>query len=336
MSADQGELFPARRRRAEALDMDLIRVEKDLMKVPLLFVMNSDNKQRKHVEKTPEGTLTLRYIPMGSHEVRVLCALMGMLQGKYRGAPPLSYSSDDISPEAEAVWMDLGEQSRAAGGFVSRQRTSRRQIAEIVTGKKRVGGSDLKRVMESLIKLQSVSIHLEEHDGRREWSMNLLAGYAREDDTINIVLNPRMVKAVSQRVPGLFSMLSMQEGYQLEHEAADLLYRRLSVLMDQGATLAFRESTLISYLWIQEGEPDERALEWQRRSLRVALKELNSIQPSWGVTATETVDGETKYVITRPTAKAAKLAAKLAAKGGRGAKGALAADSEDVTLRPMK
>jgi hypothetical protein len=326
-SPEQGELF-SRRRRKEALDMDLIRVEKDLMKVPLLFVMNGDDRQRKHVETTADGKLTLRYVPMGSHEVRVLCALMAMLQGNYRGVAPLSYSSDDASPEAEAVWLDIGKRSRAAGGFVSELRTSRRQIAEIVRGGKAVGGDDLARVMESLVKLQSVQIQYESADGRREYSMNLLAGYAREDDTLSIVLNPRLVKAVDQRVPGLFSMLSLREGTQLRLDAADLLYRRLSAVIDQGGTLAFRESTLIGYLWIQDGkEESERAPQRRRQALRKALKELTTISPPWEVVPGESVAGEPKYIITRPSARATKLASM---------KGPAPVKPKDVTLRPMK
>lgn len=329
MKGEQGELpFGGPRRRKEALDMDLIRVEKDLMKVPLLFVMNGDDRLRTHTEEGPDGRLTLRYVPMDSHAARVLCAIMAMLQGSYRGVAPLSYSSEDASPEAEAVWLDLGKRSRAAGGFASELRTSRRQIAEIVRGNKTVGGSDLDRVMDSLIKLQSVQIQFESADGRHEYSMNLLAGYAREDDTLSIILNPRLVKAVDQRVPGFYSMLSLREGAQLRQEASDLLYRRLSALIDQGGTLAFRESRLISYLWIQDGRDEsERAPERRRIALRKALKELSSITPPWGVKkATAAGDGETKYIITRPTADATKRTA-LAAR---------TSPSLDVTLKPLK
>lgn len=330
VTPEQGELF-TRRRRKEALDMDIIRVEKDLMKVPLLFVMNGDDRQRKHVEVTPEGKLTLRYIPMGSHEARVLCALMAMLQGNYRGVAPLSYSSDDASPEAEAVWLDIGPRSRPAGGFVSELRTSRRQIAEIALGRKSVGGDDLARVMESLVKLNTVQIQYESADGRHEYLMNLLAGYARADDTLSIVLNPRLVKAVDQRVPGLFSMLSLREGTQLRLDAADLLYRRLSAIIDQGGTLAFRESTLIGYLWIQDGgDESERAPQRRRQALRKALKELTTITPPWEVIPGESVDGEPKYIITRPSAQATKRATM------GGLKGAAPTAPKGVTLRPMK
>lgn len=310
-SPAQGDLFAARKRQKGAIDMDIIRVEKDLMRVPMLFVMNSDDRVRKHVEPTQDGLLTLRYAPMGSHEAKVLCAIMAMLQGNYRGVAPMSYSADDASAEAEAVWQDLGIQSRAAGGFVSELRTSRRQIAEIVHGRKVVGGCDLARVMDSLTKLQSVVIHYESADKRIEYSMNLLSGYARADETLSIILNPRLVRAVDQRVPGLFSLLSLQGARRIRHEATDLLYRQLSVLMDQGATLTFRESTLIDYLWIPDrgaAPADPKRLHKQRAALRAALRELCTLTPAWAVVADRAVGGGLKYTITRPSASASKLA----------------------------
>lgn len=291
--------------------IDVFRQDRSLMQLDNLFVLGGgDDRKRSQTIELKDGALVVEYTSMSGYDMRVLCVVTALLNGISRGEVS-AFQHDDDSAEAAAAWEALGENARMAQGIIGVLRTSRRQIASMLaTGEKQakdVGARQLDAVMESLWRLGGIRVHFMSNNKRREIAMPLIGGFTREDNTLRIVINPRLANAVMGRLPGAFLLLSMHNLRALTTEVSLLLYYRLCAVINEGGRRRLSEETLIRYVW--GGAPEaatkdeaRETLKMRRRSLLKAIGALENLTPAWEFESPPAGRGMPRmWVIRRPS-----------------------------------
>lgn len=287
-------LTPARQR-------DLVKIQRQVFLIDDMFVMNPVGEIRRKVIEAPGGTQEMWYTPMGVQEAVLLSILMSELQ-----SGRVSYFKADkewAKDEARipAAWKAIGDRSYLLGGSVATIALSRRMLAASVYGRDVVGGKELDSVMESLRKLMTVQSEFVSRDKSREWSMRLIAQYSREGDNLIVILNPLMVRAICEAVPGFFSMLSLAD-LQLARssKAAALLLLKISALIYPSGEVSLSEQKLLDMLWWDnEAEASQvRSLRYRRKALDDALAVI-ARTPDWSVQSSQGAQGNVIYTIKR-------------------------------------
>lgn len=294
------------RRGTTAAGKDIIRHDRDLILAPQLFAVDPDGRERKTKLPVQGGKIQLISAPLSAHTLRVLCGVITLMQTPFRGDLPERYMDTDESEAANASWKALVPDGRVPArmqkGSVCLIKVSRRQLAEAMSGKssKDIGGAQLDAIVASLLSLSRVTIYFKAEDRTQEWALNLLGGWYRSGEDLTIAINPRLVEAVMDRTNGRFSLLSMDSLRALRSEVGAILYHRLCGTIDPGKTLAFSETKLMSYVWMQPAKNTDETCDRRKRLVK-ALKEISHLSPPWAVDISKAARGrERSYRITRP------------------------------------
>lgn len=238
--------------------------------------------------------LTYRFSPMSAQDLRVMHAVAALADaGSLRGIA-LAFNADDFNSSAVAAWEMLGgDAARPFHRQMGLIRTSKRQIAEAIYPNRKLSSKELDAVYESLKVLAEVIIHARREvinpaTGKKvrdqEFSTRLIAP-ARDGNQIAIAINPRMLRALS-RVPGAYSLLSMNEQRMARSKATMLLLSRLSAIVDHGKAQKFGIETLESYLWLNPVPDDAPSARHKQKTrwdtIKLALREIRAF--GWDVT----------------------------------------------------
>lgn len=287
----------------DARSIDVIRHSRELMLVPRLFALGNEDRALREIVPLPKeaATLTFRYDALGAFDLMVLLAIISLCGGISRGEQPVAFHSADNSPEGKVVWNSLGEKARSAGATAVLVVTSRRQLAELACSKSaRHNQSDLDRVMNALQKLGRAQIHYKTDDGKIEFTSNLIGPYTRNDDKVGVVVNPRIVNAVMERVQGKWSLISMNSLRSIRSEVGKILYHRLCATIDEGRSMRLNEDTLLSYVW-RTATTTSTELRDRRRYLYKAFEQLEALEQPWGIIIHDARRGVPRaYTIRRP------------------------------------
>lgn len=288
-------------------DVDVIRQDRALHLVPGMFVMGGNPGVRSRSKQVIQGTeLVFKYSPMSGYDLRMLHGLAALMQGHMRGQI-ISYDAQDDQNAAIEAWTALGPMARNFGRYVTTLYTTKRQLAEVVSASGVMNGPALERTYESLKRLAEVTIHMRSPDGRAEYTTQLVS-IGRLDDRIEIILNPRIVAAVSERVAGAFSTISMRDVRRTRLESTLLLLSRLCGFVDEGNTTTVGQDKLETYIYgdvLPAGKEHNDHRKVRRRVVLKACSELAAL--GWEVVEIGARRGvKPQFRFTRPRMSAAE------------------------------
>lgn len=314
---------PTRRSRVRVVnDTQIVRHDRATLLARGLFVLKPDRgektiseepgmKQTKsvrlHTKVTLQGVeVTYNHPPMGATELRVLTALLALVQGHTRGERS-HYDVEDNSKEAEEAWESLGGRELAPlfGKSIVTLRTSKRQITESIYAVKNglpptLGGNMVAEAMEALENLAEVTIELKSKEARKSLKAPLISTLFQsesDDEGVAILLNPRLATAIF-RGPGSFSLVPVGDMRRMRSKAAVLLLNRLCSFIDPGKTKVVGEGRLHEYIWGSEAADEYRD---RRKTINRALTEMEST--GWSFTRIPSVGYPWTWQIARPSVR---------------------------------
>lgn len=307
--AASGEKSMTSEKPRTAREVDVIRQDRALHLVPGMFVMGGNPTLRSRSKQVIQGTeLIFKFSPMSGYDLRMLHGLSALMQGHMRGQI-ISYDAQDDQNAAIEAWTALGPMARSFGRYVTTLYTTKRQLAEVVSASGVQNGAALDRTYESLKRLAEVTIHMRSPDGRAEYTTQLVS-IGRVDDRIAIILNPRIVAAVSERVAGAFSTISMRDVRRTKGESTLLLLSRLCGFVDEGNTTTVGQDKLETYIYgdvLPAGAEHAEQRKVRRKVILKACGELGAL--GWEVVEIGGRRGvKPQFRFTRPRMSAAERA----------------------------
>lgn len=270
----------SRARGRTAREVDLIRQDRAITLARGMFVLDArpDAPRQNHDVQLGNASLMFSFTPMSGYELRVLHGISALCTGTIRGEL-VTYEASDQRNDAVRAWLQLGPTARVFGDHMSVLRTTKRQLAEVVSPAGKVGGKEVERTMEALRRLAEVTIHIK--GGDRSGSTPLLS-WESKGNRLVLHINPRIVAATLIGERGGFSLLSMHDLRAVRNESTHLLYSRLCSYIDAGTDRVLKQDTIEEYIWgnvlPDEARPERKV---RRRVILKALAELERLDPPW-------------------------------------------------------
>lgn len=303
-------------------DTEIIRHDRATLLARGLFVLKPDRSEktitdepglkqtktvRLHTKVSLQGLdVTYNHPPMGATELRVLSALVALVQGHRRGERK-HFPVDDDSTEADAAWESLGGRELAPlfGKSVVTLRTSKRQITESIYQVRnglppKLGGKMVAEAMEALDNLAEVTIEVRSKEHRKSIKAPLVSALYQtdsDDGGVALTLNPRIVTAIFGG-PGSFSLVPFGDMRRMQSKAAVLLLNRLCSFIDPGKSRVVGEGRLQEYIWGSEVEEDYKD---RRKTINRVIVEMEGA--GWSFEKIPKVGYPWNWQIRRPNLK---------------------------------
>lgn len=255
---------------------------------PIAKAMATHEKRHKRWEtETVFGNTTLRFkghYLLDSFDLTTLLALIAIAT-----RTKANVSHEPATDEGEALRSSLLKNAQMPlfedGPHVPKAavaKFTKYEISKLLTDD--TGGAQYARVMQSLERLSSTSVHVVK--GEWEYYANIVSGWASNRDAMAVAIHPLLTEAMRSQGLGdaQYVRLTLDRILSLDGQAAKLLYPILSTRVFDGRSQVFALDTLVGYIYGHEpAEAGSQKLKDQRKKVKAGLVELGQLD-GWTIT----------------------------------------------------
>ena len=228
--------------------------------------------------------------PLGAEDLRVLYAIVAEASQKDRGGVLRPESGTEKNLELRSL---IGLNGNTENEIAMAVKTDLKRIA-CEAGYRTDNGKIIREVRECIRRLSAVTIyvsHGNEETESRILNMKRIQEDGRKNGSVEIVLNPRIARAIADDKQ--YIRINLEEVRSLNLKPAVIMHQWLCSWINPGATRSVNLDRLMDRVWQQPASPGQ-PYKNRRQKARKCLQELQKV--GWGadIDQTDTVH------ITRP------------------------------------